>query len=66
MRKVRITMFLNDEVDEAFVSCVVREDGTLDVSPHTTDWLDPDALAEVMPVLANRLFPVEVLDEAGD
>lgn len=61
MRTVRITMFVNDEVDEAFAVCELADDGEFRVNPDTTHWLDQDALREVARLIADRLFPVELM-----
>lgn len=67
MRTVTMHLFLNDGVDDAFVSCQVGSDGSLlEVHRSTTDWIDRDALAETARVIVHRLFPVEVLDTDED
>lgn len=67
MRTVVMHLFLNDGVDDAFVSCKVGADGSvLEVHRSTTDWIDRDALAETARVIVDRLFPVEVLEDGEE
>lgn len=59
MRPVRVHLFVNDGVEEIFVSCVVDEQGEVTFHQCSTQTVDRDGLTDVMRTLVTRIVPVD-------